>query len=106
MQKLPNWAEAPIDIKQAAVALGVSRKTLDVVMKNPCFIAGIHFELRGKRKIFYREHIIAMRKEMTKCAYTSKLEVMGGSTPAGLNLTAHHSDNLSVLKTLAKLKKN
>ena len=106
MSKLPDWAEAPIDIKQAAVALGVSRKTLDVVMKNPAFVAGVHYELRGNRKIFYREHIVAMRKEMTKCAYTSKLEVMGGSMPVGLNLTAHHSDNLSVLKTLAKLKKN
>ena len=105
MSKLPDWAEAPIDIKQAAVALGVSRKTLDVVMKNPCFIAGIHFELRGKRKIFYREHIVAMRKEMTKCAYTLETE-KGGSMPVGLNLTASPSNNLSILKTLAKQKKH
>ena len=105
MPPLPDWCEIPIDIKQAALVLGVSRKTLDVTMKDPSFKAGIHFELRGNRKVFYREHIKAMRKELTKCACISKTEA-AGSTPVGLDLTVSPSESLLALKTLVEQKKH
>lgn len=105
MPPLPDWCEIPIDIKQAALVLGVSRKTLDVMMKDSSFKAGVHFELRGNRKVFYREHIKAMRKELTKCACTSKIEVVG-NTPVGLDLTVGPSESLLALKTLVEQKKH
>src|SRR5687768_15800816 len=46
----------------AAIILGISRRTLvDVIKRHP------HFETRGARKIFYPEHIEALRKGIDRC---------------------------------------
>ena len=106
MQSLPQWAEPPITINQAAGALGISRASLDVALKAPSVTEGLHYELRGNRKVFYREHILEMRKVLTQCAlkspHGSVKPVFTGST--GVALTGGGSDTLSKLRTLAAQK--
>src|SRR4051812_10489288 len=61
---LPAWALAlqPLDMEGAASVLGVSRRTLVEVLKKHQ-----HFERRGLRKVFYPEHIEALREGMKQC---------------------------------------
>lgn len=104
MQKpLPDWAELPIDINQAALTLGIARRTLDDALKDQRIKAGVHFELRGNRKIFYRENIAKLRKVLTECACRSNGETVG-LTPLDLNPMAKDSDALLRLRTLAAQK--
>ncbi len=107
MQSLPQWAEPPITINQAAGALGISRASLDFALKSPSVNEGLHYELRGNRKVFYREHILEMRKVLTQCALKSPhglvksgLGLLTGATPTG-----NGSDTLSKLRMLAAQKK-
>ena len=53
---LPEWAEIPLTMDQAAVALGVSKRALtDMLRDYP------YFESRGRKKVFYSEHIQQLR---------------------------------------------
>lgn len=104
MQKpLPDWAELPIDINQAALTLGISKRMLIDTLKNPEVQAGAHFELRGSKKVFYRENILALRKVMTQCASRSQ-QGMESFTPTGTVQTVKESDALLRLRTLAAQK--
>jgi len=96
----PEWAAPPLNITQAANALGFSRASLDYTLKDPRVEVGVHYELRGNRKVFYRENISAIRKVLTQCASTSHGSTVGHrSTVTGP--TARGTDALSKLKTLA-----
>jgi hypothetical protein len=103
MPPLPDWCEVPIDIKQAALVLGVARSTLDDALKDSRFKAGEHYELRGNRKIFYRDNILKMRKALTQCAYKSN-GGMAGLTPVELDPVVDESAALLRLRTLAAQK--
>lgn len=103
MPNKPDWTTPPLNINEAAKVLGLSRASLDFAFKDPRVEAGIHYELRGNRKVFYRENIIAARKVLTQCASTSNgLTVGHTSTVTGP--TARDTDALSKLKTLAAQK--
>jgi hypothetical protein len=99
----PDWAKPPLTIIAAAAALGVSRSTLDQALKDDAVRAGVHYELRGNRKVFYREHILQMRKVLTECACKSN-GTTGGPTPMAPPPTANESDALLKLRTLAAQK--
>ena len=104
MQKpLPGWAELPIDINQAALTLGISKRMLIDTLKNPEVQAGAHFELRGSKKVFYRENILALRKVMTQCASRSQQgsAKVATTTLTATTLKAKESDTLLRLRTLA-----
>ena len=103
-QTLPDWAEPPITINQAAGALGISRASLDSALKLPDVNEGSHYELRGNRKVFYREHILEMRKVFTQCALKLPHATVS-SMSMGVTPTVGASDALSKLKTLAAQKK-
>ena len=103
MSSLPDWCEIPIDIKQAALVLGVSKRTLIDALKVAEVKAGLHFELRGTKKVFYRENILALRKVMTQCASKSPNE-MGSFKPTDMVQTVKESDALLRLRTLAAQK--
>ena len=57
---LPTWAAemTPLNMDQAALVLGISRRTLTDLLK-----AHPHYELRGRvEKVFYAEHIAKLRR--------------------------------------------
>ena len=59
---LPEWAQAivPVDINGAATVLGVSRRYfVDLLKVHP------HYERRGTKKVFYPEHITALREALS-----------------------------------------
>lgn len=63
MSAMPAWTESlvPVDMNGAARMLGVSRRFLvDTIRDHP------HYESRGRKKVFYPEHIIQLR-EALKC---------------------------------------
>ncbi len=103
MPPLPDWCEIPIDINQAALVLGVSKRKLIDALKVSEVKAGLHFELRGTKKVFYRENILALRKVMTQCASKSPNE-MGSFKPTDMVRTVKESDALLRLRTLAAQK--
>jgi hypothetical protein len=103
MPPLPDWCEIPIDINQAALVLGVSKRKLIDALKAAEVKAGLHFELRGTKKVFYRENILALRKVMTQCASKSPNE-MGSFKPTDMVQTVKESDALLRLRTLAAQK--
>ena len=103
-----DWIEPPINIIQAAKALGISRTSLDYALKDARIQPNVHFELRGNRKIFYRNNILKLREVLTECALKShnvsaKLE-FGMLTDARPMVGG--SDTLSKLKTLAMQRKS
>ena len=103
MPPLPDWCEIPIDLNQAALVLGVSKRKLIDALKVAEVKAGLHFELRGTKKVFYRENILALRKVMTQCASKSPNE-MGSFKPTDMVQTVKESDALLRLRTLAAQK--
>ena len=103
MPPLPDWCEIPIDLNQAALVLGVSKRKLIDALKAAEVKAGLHFELRGTKKVFYRENILALRKVMTQCASKSPNE-MGSFKPTDMVQTVKESDALLRLRTLAAQK--
>lgn len=59
IRSMPDWAQKilPVDMEEAAVLLGCSRRFLvDVIRDHQ------HFERRGTRKVFYPEHIALLRE--------------------------------------------
>jgi len=58
---LPEWAQrlVPVDMDGAATLLGVSRRSLQAIVR-----IYPHYELRGNRKVFYPEHIEALREAL------------------------------------------
>ena len=77
---LPDWAARiqPLGMAGAAVVLGICRRTLIEVLKRYQ-----HFEYRGNKKVFYPEHIEALRREMKKCLDSASSGVTESSTPIG-----------------------
>lgn len=65
---LPGWANAmlPVEMEGAAILLGISRRLLVDVIKNYP-----HYERRGVKKVFYPEHIAALREDL-KCQGSSR----------------------------------
>src|SRR5439155_8251794 len=60
----------------AAVVLGISRRTLvDILKTLP------HFEPRGNRKVFYPEHIEALREGITRCLGSKQRGETASFTP-------------------------
>lgn len=92
--------ETPLTIIEAAEALGIARRTLDEKLKHPAIRPGVHFELRGNRKVFYRSNILQLRKALTECACKSSGST-AGRTPTEPDPTADESGNLLALRTLA-----
>src|SRR5688572_7799274 len=75
---LPEWALRikPVDMDGAAEVLGICRRTLvDVLKKHP------HYEPRGSKKVFYPEHIEALREAMTCRTSNPSGRTMASSTP-------------------------
>lgn len=54
-----NHVQRPLDMNGAAEALGIARRTLTDALKRLPF-----YELRGRKKVFYPEHIARLRKEL------------------------------------------
>jgi hypothetical protein len=106
MSSLPDWCEIPIDMNQAALVLGVSKRKLIDALKVAEVKAGLHFELRGTKKVFYRENILALRKVMTQCASKSQQGSAKAATTmlTATTLKAKESDTLLRLRTLAAQK--
>jgi hypothetical protein len=100
---VPDWAEPPIDIHQAAEALGFSRDSLDLALKDPGVEVGVHFELRGNRKVFYKENILEIRKVLIRCASNSQRGT-AATMSMGTAPTARGTDALSKLRMLAAQK--
>ena len=76
---LPSWAVhmQPLDMAGAALVLGISRRTLVELLKTLP-----HFELRGTRKVFYPEHIEALREGIRRCQGSKQSDVTASSTPS------------------------
>lgn len=66
MNDLSRFPPPPVGMNEAAALLGVSRRTLTDALKALPF-----YELRGRVKVFYPEHIDALRKGMHRCACQS-----------------------------------
>ena len=93
------WAIEPLSMNEAAAALGISRRTLtDTLARLP------FYELRGAKKVFYPEHIAALRREMHQCALKSNGST-GGHTFTAPALMDAGSDALSKLVMLHERKK-
>lgn len=93
-----GYPEPPLDINGAAAVLGVSRRTLtDAIQAMP------HYELRGRKKVFYPEHIAALRKDMHECGSKSSGE-KDGRTFMAPGLMESGSVNLQRLATLSRQK--
>jgi hypothetical protein len=95
-----EWAIEPLGMDDAAKALGISRRTLCSALKSMK-----HFESRGSKKVFYPEHIAALRREMHECACKSN-GPMDGPTHTVPHQMVSGSDALSKLRTLAAQKKS
>lgn len=65
---LPTWVERPLTMDEAAIALGICRRTLVYKLKDFPY-----FAKRGNRKIFYPEHIAQIREaiDCPDSSYTS-----------------------------------
>lgn len=77
---LPAWAAKiePLDMDRAAVVLGISRRTLvDVIKQRP------HYERRGVKKVFYPEHIDALREGLNQWRGSKSNSEAGSTTPLG-----------------------
>lgn len=59
MGHLSSWAVAPLSLEEAAHALGVSRRKMtSIIAEHPLY------ERRGRKKVFYPEHIEGIRKAL------------------------------------------
>lgn len=93
------FPEKPIGMADAAAHLGVSRRTLtDALKRLP------HYELRGRKKVFYPEHIAQLRQGMHECAFKSDGST-GGPTHTAPAPMARGSDALSALRMLVERKR-
>lgn len=96
---LSSWAIEPLDMEGAARALGISKRMMfDVVKVHP------HYERRGRKKVFYPEHIESLRKGLNECASQSNGST-DGPTLTAPGLMDSESENLSKLVILAERKK-
>lgn len=96
----PDWLVEPLNSEGAARALGVSLRTLSDLLKSHPY-----YELRGRKRVFYPEHITRLRREIHECASKSNGSTAGRSY-TGPDPMADASDNLSKLKTLDRQKKS
>ena len=54
---------APLNMKAAAVALGICKRSLTAYVQD-----FEYYERRGSRKVFYQEHIDALREAIDRCS--------------------------------------
>jgi len=81
MADLPKWAQnkEPVDSKGACRLLGVSpRKLIEITNRYP------HYERRGRKKVFYPEHIELMR-EALRCQNSNLKAVTEYGMPSALS---------------------
>jgi hypothetical protein len=71
---LPSWAQEPLTMDEAARALGVCRRTLAGLLRDYRY-----FEARGARKVFYPEHISALREAFQRRSRASSEARRGGA---------------------------
>ncbi|RMC37525.1 hypothetical protein C9E81_01875 [Paracoccus alkanivorans] len=82
-RSLPSWADEPLDRHQAARALGICSRTLTDRLKQ-----WPYYERRGRKLVFYPEHIRQLR-EAFKCQdCSSKSEAERGTPPEPLAANA------------------
>jgi len=99
MTRPMTFPDPPLNMNQAATALGVSRRFLTDSLKSLPY-----FDQRGTKKVFYPEHIEALRRGLNQCASKSSGERDGRTSPAPAPM-AHGSDALSRLATLVAQRK-
>lgn len=99
MGDLSRFPPPPVGMDEAAAMLGISRRTLTDALKTLPF-----YELRGRVKVFYPEHIDALRKGMHRCACQSDGSKAGPMHTASVP-TAIESDALSRLVILSAQRK-
>ena len=99
-RQTPSWAVQPINMDEAAGALGVSRRTLSDLLKDHP-----HYERRRNKYVFYPEHIKRLRREIHECAFKSNGSTVGHSC-TGPDPLAGASDNLSKLAILSERRKS
>lgn len=89
----------PLGMDEAAEHLGICRRTLsDTIKRLP------YYELRGRKKVFYPEHIAQLRQGMHECASKSDGST-DGHMPTGPALMVSGSAALSALRMLAARRK-
>lgn len=94
------WIIVPVGMDDAARALGISKRTLvDVIRDWPHLC-----ERRGRKRVFYPEHIDGLRKEMNRCASKSNGLTVGRNY-TGPALMVNASDSLSKLAILSAQRK-
>jgi hypothetical protein len=77
---LPSWAQKPLDVNETAALLGVSVEELRrLVGKHP------HFEPRGRKKVFYPEHIRKLETILTPPPVKTPLDVIRSHVSAHLD---------------------
>lgn len=59
----PTWADPPLDMEGAARALGICRRKLTAFL-NQDLKGRTLYETRGRKKVFYREHIAGIREAL------------------------------------------
>lgn len=96
---ISDWAIEPLTMDAAARALGICRRTLTESLKTLPY-----YDQRGTKKVFYPEHIDALRNGLNKCALRSNGLTDGRSCTAPAQM-ASGSDALSKLAILAKQRK-
>jgi predicted GIY-YIG superfamily endonuclease len=79
----------PLDISGAAEALGVCRRSLEYALESPDL--GMFYELRGRKKVFYPEHILALKKIIGAPSPTIKGE--GTDTDEATAVYRYFSEN-------------
>ena len=89
----------PLNMDEAAHRLGISRRTLSDALKRLPY-----YELRGRKKVFYPEHIAQLRQGMHECAFKSDGSTVG-PMPTAPGLMVSGSAALSALRTLAAQRK-
>lgn len=93
------WAVEPLTMDGAARVLGICRRTLTESLK-----ALPYYDQRGSKKVFYPEHIDALRNGLNKCALKSD-GLRDGHSCTAPDQMANASDALSKLAILAKQRK-
>ena len=94
------WIIVPVGMDDAARALGVSKRTLVDVMRNWPHLC----ERRGRKRVFYPEHIDGLRREMNRCASQLNGPTVGRKS-TGPVLMVNASESLSKLAILSAQKK-
>lgn len=70
----------PLSMKETATALGVSYRTMIEVVKG--LTPDLHFDVRGKRRVFYTDQIERIRRDGWACKSDGVRELPTPSEPS------------------------